>query len=159
MLQTLEKAHNLGCHHLVASRDGLVAASIGFGGEAIIWSLKDGKWVEDGRVIGTLQLFLFFGSWTSKISIEVLISLHIDGNQAGEIWAIALSADGQYLASTSIDGRINVWDNLANRTKIREFETKKNFGMSIDLVSAKFTNDYQAYGRPVTEWEIHRIRA
>lgn len=59
---------------------------------------------------------------------------HSDGNKAGEIWAIALSEDGQYLASTSIDGRINVWDNLANRNKIREFETKGSFGMSVDLV-------------------------
>lgn len=92
-------------------------------------------------------------------SIAKLTPLHIDGNQAGEIWAIALSADGQYLASTSIDGRINVWDNLANRTKIREFETKKNFGMSIDLVGAQSTNHYHAYARPVAEWEIHRIRA
>ncbi len=57
-----------------------------------------------------------------------------DCNTAGEIWAIALSADGQYLASTAIDGRINVWDNLADRAKIREFQTKKSFGMSIDLV-------------------------
>ncbi len=57
-----------------------------------------------------------------------------DCNKAGEIWSIALSEDGQYLAATSFDGRINVWDNLANGTKIREFETKGSFGMSIDLV-------------------------
>lgn len=57
-----------------------------------------------------------------------------DGNKAGEVWAIALSEDGQYLAATSFDGRINVWDNLANGAKIREFETKGSFGMSIDLV-------------------------
>ena len=57
-----------------------------------------------------------------------------DGNKAGEIWAIALSEDGQYLAATAFDGRINVWDNLADGTKIREFETKGSFGMSIDLV-------------------------
>ena len=57
-----------------------------------------------------------------------------DGNKAGEIWSIALSEDGQYLAATSFDGRINVWDNLANGAKIREFETKGSFGMSIDLV-------------------------
>lgn len=27
-----------------------------------------------------------------------------------------------------------MWDNLANGTKIREFETKGSFGLSIDLV-------------------------
>jgi len=57
-----------------------------------------------------------------------------DGNKAGEIWAIALSGNGQYLAATSFDGRMNVWDNLANGAKIREFETRGSFGMSIDLV-------------------------
>lgn len=46
---------------MVASGDGSVAASIGFGGEAIIWSLEGGKWFEDGRVVGTLQLFPFLG--------------------------------------------------------------------------------------------------
>ena len=56
------------------------------------------------------------------------------------MWAIALSENGQYLASTSFDGRINVWDNLADGAKIREFETKGSFGMSIDLVSLKCEN-------------------
>jgi len=58
-----------------------------------------------------------------------------DHNKAGEVWAIALSENGQYLAGTSFDGRINVWDNVAGRVKIREFETKGSFGMGIDLVS------------------------
>lgn len=62
-----------------------------------------------------------------------LFDCTLDGNNAGEIWAIALSEDGQYLASTSVDGRVNVWDNFADCVKIREFETKGNFGMSIDL--------------------------
>ena len=62
------------------------------------------------------------------------IDAWVDGNKTGEIWAIALSEDGQYLAATSSDGRINVWDNLADGAKIREFETKGSFGMSIDLV-------------------------
>ena len=57
----------------------------------------------------------------------------VDGNKAGEMWAIALSEDGQYLASTSYDGRINVWDTLASREKIREYETKGSFGMAIDI--------------------------
>jgi len=61
--------------------------------------------------------------------------LNADGNKAGEIWAIALSEDGQYLAASSFDGRINVWDNLAGGVKIREYETKGSFGMTIDLVS------------------------
>ena len=56
-----------------------------------------------------------------------------DGNYAGEVWAIALSEDGHYLASTTYDGRINVWDTIAGQ-KIREYETKGSYGMTIDLV-------------------------
>ena len=58
-----------------------------------------------------------------------------DGNAAGEVWAVALSEDGQYLASTTYDGRVNVWDIISSdRKKIRQYETKGNYGMSIDLV-------------------------
>lgn len=60
-----------------------------------------------------------------------------DAKKPGETWAIALSEDGQYLAATSSDGRINVWDNLADGAKIREFETKGSFGMSIDMVGTR----------------------
>jgi len=37
------------------------------------------------------------------------------------------------LASTTYDGRINVWDLVADRRKIREYETKGSFGMCIDM--------------------------
>ena len=58
---------------------------------------------------------------------------------------MALSEDGHYLAATSFDGRINVWDNLANGAKIREFETKGSFGMSIDLV-CRYPNGARSRG-------------
>ncbi|CAD6579197.1 MAG: superkiller [Alectoria sarmentosa] len=109
LFQTLDNAHKLGCHHTAISRNGQVAASVGFGGEVKIWAAQDG------------------GRWGERTEI-------VDGNKVGETWAIALSEDGQYLAATSFDGRINVWDNLANGAKIREFETKGSFGMSIDLM-------------------------
>ena len=69
-------------------------------------------------------------SETSEWSEEGKI---VDSNKAGEIWAVVLSEDGQFLASTSYDGRINVWDLLANRDKIREYETKGSFGLCIDM--------------------------
>ncbi|KAI4128383.1 MAG: hypothetical protein LQ347_004205 [Umbilicaria vellea] len=98
LTQTLSQAHKLGCHHIATSQNGQKAASAGFGGEVKIWSVQEGQWSEEGKIV--------------------------DGNKAGEIWAIALSEDGQYLASTTYDGRINVWDTLAGRQKIREYETK-----------------------------------
>ncbi|TVY19108.1 Meiotic recombination protein rec14 [Lachnellula arida] len=108
LTQTLTNAHKLGCHHIVTSRNGRIAASAGFGGEVKIWNISESsEWEEAGRIE--------------------------DGNKAGEIWAIALSEDGQYLAATTYDGRINVWDLVGERKKIREYETKGSFGMCIDV--------------------------
>ncbi|KAI9731718.1 MAG: superkiller [Cirrosporium novae-zelandiae] len=108
LIKSLEHVHKLGCHHVVVSKNGGKGASIGFGGEAKVWTISEhGDWVEEGAIV--------------------------DGNKAGEMWAIALSENGQYLASTTYDGRINVWDTIADRTKIREYETKGSFGMCIDL--------------------------
>lgn len=59
-----------------------------------------------------------------------------DQNKPGEIWAIAISADGQYLASSSINGKINVWslNKSDGMPRIREYETKGSFGLCVDLV-------------------------
>jgi superkiller protein 8 len=108
LTQEIKGAHKLGCHHIVTSHNGRVAASVGFGGEVKIWKIsEEGEWVEGGKIE--------------------------DGNKAGEIWAIALSEDGQFLASTTYDGRICVWDVVGERKKIREYETKGSFGMCIDM--------------------------
>jgi superkiller protein 8 len=66
------------------------------------------------------------------------MNLHADGHIAGigksEIWAITLSEDGRFLAGTTHDGHIKVWDLLANCAQIRDFETKGSFGVCIDWV-------------------------
>ena len=109
LVQTLSSAHKVGCHHIVTSRNGRKAASAGFGSEVKIWSIssESSQWAEEGQIV--------------------------DQNKVGEIWAIALSEDGQFLASTTYDGRINVWDLVADRKKIREYDTKGSFGMCIDM--------------------------
>jgi len=56
LAQTLEKAHKLGCHHLATSKDGRVAASVGFGGEVNVWALQDGLWAEEGKIVGTISM-------------------------------------------------------------------------------------------------------
>lgn len=61
------------------------------------------------------------------------------GDKAAEIWAIALSEDGQFLAGTSYEGKINVW-NLGDGSHVREYETKGSFGTCVDLSrDGKFT--------------------
>lgn len=106
LTQELPGAHPLGCHHIATSRNGKKAASAGLGGEVKIWRLSEsGEWEEEKE---------------------------LPDNKAGETWAIALSEDGQYLATTTYDGRINVWD-LATNTKTVEYETKGSFAMCVDI--------------------------
>ncbi|KAG6027889.1 hypothetical protein E4U41_000817 [Claviceps citrina] len=113
--QSISNAHKLGCHHVCTSRNGKVAASAGFGGEVKLWALHQdtGEWSSSGEITGPTV-------------------------KPGEVWALALSEDGSYLASTTNDGRINVWDIRGeSKTKIQEYETGSagsgSFGMSVDL--------------------------
>ncbi|KAL9120828.1 MAG: hypothetical protein Q9187_002619 [Circinaria calcarea] len=136
--QTIEGAHKLGCHHLAASKNGKKVASAGFEGDVKLWTVQDEQWAEEGNIVGA-GLFGFIVRFRF-VGQGLIFTIHTDGSQAGEVWAIALSEDGQYLASTTYDGRINVWDTLAGRQKIREYETKGSFGLAIDLsVDGRFT--------------------
>lgn len=113
---------------------------MGFGGEVKLWAQEEGsdqaQWIEEGEIKGTSGIF---SNHPYVADGPILVT---ESAKAGEVWAIALSEDGQYLASTTYDGRINVWDLAANREKIREFETKGSFGMCIDMVihSPRWTN-------------------
>ncbi|KAF4507206.1 hypothetical protein G6O67_005869 [Ophiocordyceps sinensis] len=120
--QSIPDAHKLGCHHLCTSRNGKVAASAGFGGEVKIWALNQDtwEWHTAGEIAGS----------SAKI---------------GEAWALALSEDGAYLAVTTNDGRINVWDVKGeSKSKVQEYETGSagsgSFAMCVDLSGdGKFT--------------------
>ncbi|KAM3082790.1 Ski complex subunit Rec14 [Clarireedia jacksonii] len=126
LTQTLS-AHKLGCHHICTSKSGTHAASSGFDGTVSVWvsSLKESPdKSEEWKLLGHVR----------------------DGNKAGEIWAVALSADGQFLAGTTVDGRIGVWDLAAEGEgegvgkKIREYATKGSFGLCVDVsVDGRFT--------------------
>ncbi|KAJ4122498.1 Ski complex subunit Rec14 [Fusarium oxysporum] len=113
--QSISDAHKLGCHHVCTSRNGNVAASAGFGGEVKIWKVDSdtGEWSLNGEITGS-------------------------SSKPGEAWAMALSENGSYLATTTNDGRVNVWDVMdEKKPKIREYETGSagsgSFGMSVDL--------------------------
>lgn len=113
--QSISDAHKLGCHHICTSKTGLYAASAGFGGEVKIWDLNTdtNEWVLGGEITGAAA-------------------------KAGEVWALALSEDGTFLAVTTNDGRISVF-NVADekRPKLRDLETGSagsgSFGMCVDL--------------------------
>jgi superkiller protein 8 len=134
LVQTLQDAHKLGAHHIAVSANGKTAASAGFGGEVKVWSIDEES-----------------SQWALKGSI-VDDSKTAQAKTAGEIWAIALSENGQFLAATTFDGRINVWDLTslspsAEATKLREYETKGSFGMSVALSSdGEFTASGHANG-------------
>jgi len=137
LVQSLSGAHKLGVHHVAVSRNGKVAASAGFGGEVKIWKVAEsgtGDWIVAGEV----------DSGNSPAAADS--STNGDGNNAktksgaGEAWAVALSENGQFLAATTYDGRINVWDTTAasNPSKIRTYETGSSsssgsFGLCVDL--------------------------
>lgn len=110
MAQTLSTTHKIGIHHVATSRNGLVAATAGFDGSCCIYTFSpsDSAWSLSGTITNE--------------------------NKPGEIWAIALSADGQFVVATTYDGRINVWDvQSEGMKKVREYETKGSFGCSIDV--------------------------
>ncbi|KAK9769926.1 hypothetical protein SCAR479_13391 [Seiridium cardinale] len=123
LAQSLSDAHKLGCHHIAVSRNGKVAASAGFGGEVKIWQQA---------ASGT-------GDWEPFGELNTTGSANGGGaKKAGEVWAIALSEDGAYLASTTYDGRINVWSlESAQGKKIQEYETGSpgtgSYGLCVDL--------------------------
>lgn len=50
LAQSIDDAHKVGCHHVVASPNGSRAVSVGFGGEVKIWSFRDGSWCEDSTL-------------------------------------------------------------------------------------------------------------
>jgi len=133
LVQTLEKVHPLGCHHICSSLDGKVAASAGFNGELRVWACGDDmQWVKVGDIVGT-------GHSCAASSSMVADTVTADEKKVGEHWAIALSQDGRYLACTTYDGRVNVYDTstIANSKaeKITQYETKGSFGMCVDLSS------------------------
>ncbi|KAK2071997.1 hypothetical protein P8C59_006378 [Phyllachora maydis] len=116
LVQSLDRAHKLGIHHICTARTGTgnVAATAGFGGDIKIWRRK-----QDGRD----------DSWELWWDIA-------PSKSGGDIWAIAMSADEGYLACTTHDGKIKVWD--LNRKEIEQtYETGGgaggSFGMAVDL--------------------------
>jgi superkiller protein 8 len=52
LVQSIDDAHEIGCHHIVTDGRGSRAISAGFDGKIKAWSCQDGYWVADQKVIG-----------------------------------------------------------------------------------------------------------
>ena len=133
MTQSLSNAHPLGCHHIATSPSGpgRIAASAGFGGEVKIWKLTEA------------------GDWVLQWTLPPASTLGGTGNGnrgkgGDDAWALALSADEQYLAVTTHDGRVVVWD-LVAQEKAQMYEPVAgggagSFGLAVDLsADGRFT--------------------
>ncbi|MCJ1369441.1 superkiller [Loxospora ochrophaea] len=53
-VQTLPKAHKLGCHHVATSANGKKAASVGFEGQVKVWAVdeKNETWGLEAELVG-----------------------------------------------------------------------------------------------------------
>ena len=135
----MKDAHKLGCHHIVTDGSGTKAVSVGFDGKVKAWKHEEGKWSEDGEIIDNDA-----------------------PKKAGQVWAVSMSGDGQYLAGTTHDGRVKVWDLNNGKQKIREFETKGSFGMCVDMVRMILAPTYFSgilTHTPVTRWPLPSQRS
>lgn len=47
LVQSLDGAHALGCHHIVTDAKGTRAVSAGFAGDVKVWTYQDGYWSAD----------------------------------------------------------------------------------------------------------------
>lgn len=66
--------------------------------------------------------------------------------KAGELWAVALDAEGKFLVGTTYDGRVNVWalegqiDEKSGNEQVKAnsfaaWETRGGYGLAVDVVS------------------------
>jgi len=52
LVQSIDDAHEIGCHHIVTDGTGTRAVSAGFDGKIKIWSCQDGYWAVDQNLSG-----------------------------------------------------------------------------------------------------------
>lgn len=134
LVQTLEKVHPLGCHHICTSLDGKVTASIGFGGELRIWQCDEsGVWSKRGDVTG--KCHPIHPASTPRLTINNVLT--DEKTSKTEHWALALSENGQYLAASTHDGKIDIYDTTTvaqtPTPKLTTYETKGSFALAVDI--------------------------
>ncbi|KAM5539750.1 hypothetical protein V8D89_006563 [Ganoderma adspersum] len=112
-----KRAHRFAVTSAVASQDGRWLFTSGKEGSIIKWDLHSGKQVHTFHKARVDK-----GKGKSRDTGEV--TGHTD-----EVWALAVSPDGKYLASGGKDRRVGVWD-------VEKNEWVKGFGGHRDCISA-----------------------
>ncbi|KAL2171823.1 hypothetical protein VTG60DRAFT_1520 [Thermothelomyces hinnuleus] len=136
--QTIPNAHKLGCHHICTARGGVgaVAASVGFGGEIKVWTYGNPAEDGDNNNNNNNSNNRNKDNASSQKEWRLHWELPPSKTDGGDVWAVALSADEGYLACTTSDGRIHVWD-IEARERIQTYETGArgggSFAMAVDL--------------------------
>jgi superkiller protein 8 len=141
--QTLAGAHALGAHHVAAASRADVAVSAGFAGEARVWrraAAAGAGW----RAAGALAAPRPSAAAPSPSPAAAASGSPPRGEAPiGDVWAVAVSARGEYAATTAADGRVRVWDlrggegagaEKVEAPVVREYETRGSFGMCVDMV-------------------------
>ncbi|CAK7243911.1 MAG: Ski complex subunit Rec14 [Sporothrix thermara] len=139
--QSIDGAHKLGCHHVATAKGspGQVACSAGFGGEVNVWRRSEaGDWALDttlrpsdlvsGSAAGTEDASNAGGGGSSPAKGTA--------EKTTDAWALALSKNEQYLAYTTHDGRVGIWD-LQARSQLLVYSSNNratsSFAMAVDL--------------------------
>lgn len=133
--------------------------SAGFGGEVRIWRAVESKTGASGDVA-----YADREVWHGAGEVKQGLVGRGKKKNAGECWAVSLNEDGRWLAGTSYDGKVRIWD-LEGRvsadddvnmlsdgeedggpeggikvdgngepTLMHEVETRGGFGMAVDIV-------------------------
>ena len=84
-------------------------------------------------MVNGLRRLLYRVSVVTYMGLVVAKNASPDTIKEPDTWAICLSEDGRYLAGTTNNGHIKVWD-LSNGEQFRDYETKGAFGACIDMV-------------------------
>ncbi|CAK7207644.1 Ski complex subunit Rec14 [Sporothrix eucalyptigena] len=131
--QSINGAHKLGCHHVTTAKgsSGTVACSAGFGGEVNVWRRSEaGDWTLD-TVLRPSDLV--GGGAREDVASGAATKA---SDKTTDAWALALSKSEQYLAYTTHDGRVGVWD-LQARSQLLVYSTNNratsSFAMAVDL--------------------------
>jgi superkiller protein 8 len=121
-------AHPLGAHHVaVNTATGIRAASAGFGGEIILWNLE--KLEQQHKIKGQEGM--------SRNARDVWPGANMLFVGVKGVWAVALSPQGDRLAASTCDGKINIWDTSKPQKALKTYETKGSFGLCVDIVSTR----------------------